>query len=132
MEYEDNEGMDENYLTAEQAKEWRDRIVNNKEHTYWDDKAPMRERDLAIAFVQRLDMIIAKGGGSIEGYVDELDAETKERQKAIVGYDPDAPRSSSNEILPNQSLRQPDTSPDSIGYGEQERKSASGERIEDA
>lgn len=79
-------GKPEYFLTQEEAISWRDKILHNPQHAYWNDKATIREHELAVAFVNRLNVIVAnKDGGTIEGYISDLEKEHEEERKIQYG-----------------------------------------------
>lgn len=111
-------------MTAIAAEEMINDIMMEKNHPYHDPKHPNHERQVLV--MQRLHEIKAGQKTDFGGCLLELGKEKLERDRI------NAPRSSSNGIPADRSLGQPDTQEDSIGYGEQPRKSGHGQRIEDA
>ncbi|GEM_PF-3690732 len=120
------------HLTPEEAQSWINKIITDPKHPYFNDKAPILAHNLAVKFVERLYEIVAGTETSIEGYVTKYYKEQEDLVKAERGPGYFEDKHSSNEINSNQSWEQPDTNPDSIGYGEKDLHGASGGRIEDA
>jgi uncharacterized DUF497 family protein len=101
------EGASGYNLTPEEAQAEIDRIVSDPKHAYWDDRAPMAKRDVAIAYVNRLYQIVAGKETSIEGYLAKHHEEKKKHAKQIYGMSTGSGdvdnRSSSNDQRPSQS-----------------------------
>jgi hypothetical protein len=113
-------------LTPEEAACLRDKYTNDPKCPYWDESAPSMEREKFISLVQRLDEIVASGQpGTVAGYYQQMKNEKHEQLlKLNDNLDWENRHKSSNGIPADRSFQQPDERVDSIGYGEQERKSS--------
>ena len=101
------EGASGYNLTLEEAQAEIDRIVSDPNHAYWDDRASMAKRDVAIAYVNRLYEIVAGRETSIEGYLAKSHQDRQEQIRGLHGSLSGSGdvnnRSSSNNIATSQS-----------------------------
>jgi hypothetical protein len=122
------EGADGYSLSKEEAIALKNKILNDKDHPYWSDRAGDRvAAENARALILRLYQIENGQTSTVKGYLSELEAERQQQLKDILGYDPHSPRSSSYGEV-SQSDKQPFRNPDSIDQPGKEVKSSSGER----
>jgi len=116
------------HLTKEEALALIEKISSDKTHPYLNDKAPIVERERAIALVNRLYSIVNGTHTSVEGYLTDLHKEKEERLKGVYN---DSFTDKHSRFGESHS-EEPATAPDDIGTGEKDLKSGHGNRIEDA
>jgi len=91
-------GEGETFLTPEQAKGYLTKIMNDKEHDYWNEKSLPEARDLAVSLVNRLDQIAhSQEGGVLDGYIDAYYAEKAQDATDIHGKGYKEKKYSSND-----------------------------------
>ena len=141
---------DEYYMTPEEAQQEITRITGDMNHPYWDDKAPINKRNLAVEYVNRLYAIVNGIEYSIEGYVEEYQKSKEESMKdTFQDSDPlgkssrssaYGKRASHNDNLTDDERHQMkedgtydshDPDDQSIGWGEKETSSGYLGKIED-
>lgn len=128
-------GADGYHLSKEEARALIDKITGDMNHPYWNEKAPLIERERARALVERLYQIEAGLETSVEGYLTNYYKEKEERQKAFT----DGIVKSGSGDVEGRHMRYGERSPDNIqsthhdiGFGNKETKTGYGQKIEDA